>query len=174
MDEQSRSGATAAGLLRRLGALFYDCLLLLAILFAGTFALLPLTGGEAITPASQGVTAYLAYRGYLALLALGYFGFAWTRGGRTLGMMAWRLRFFARDSRAVPWDLAARRFGLGLALAAVAEFGMRLAFAPGVSARIIPGILLLLPVITNFAWIPFEARGRSLQDLACRMEMLRE
>lgn len=172
MDEQSRSGAPAAGLLRRLAALVYDGLLLLAILFAGTLALLPLTGGEAITPVARGPAVYLAYRAYLALLALGFFGLAWTRGGQTIGMMAWKMRLVNADGSAPGWPAATRRFALGMTLAVAAEFGLRLAFEPGGSARLIAGGLLL-PLLLNFAWIPFDARGRSLQDLACRMSMLR-
>ncbi len=173
MDEQSRLGAPAAGLLRRLAALVYDGLLLLAILFVGTLAILPLTGGEGITPAAPGLGAYLAYRAYLALLALGYFGLAWTRGGQTLGMMAWKIRLGAADDNAPGWPAAIRRFALGLALVVAAESGLRLALGPGGSARVVAGGFLLLPLFVNFAWIPFDARGRSLQDLASRTRILR-
>ncbi len=172
MDEQSSLGAPAAGLLRRLAALVYDCLLVLAILFAGTLAVLPLTGGEAITPAANGLRVYLAYRIYLALLVLGYFGLAWTRRGQTLGMMAWRLRLGTPDGSAPGWPVATLRFVLGLVLAIAAESGLRLALEPGGSARVLAGSFLLLPLVVNFAWIPFDAEGRSLQDLACRTRML--
>jgi uncharacterized RDD family membrane protein YckC len=173
MDRQSTLGAPAAGLLRRLAALVYDCLLLLAVLFVGTLAVLPLTGGEAITPAAQGLGAYLAYRAYLALLALGYFGLAWTRGGQTLGMMAWKIRLGGADGITPAWPAATWRFILGLTLAVAAECGLRLTFVPGGSARVIAGGFLLLPVFANFAWILFDARGRSLQDLACHTRILR-
>lgn len=173
MDEQSTIGAPAAGLLRRLAALMYDCVLLLAILFVGTLALMPLTGGEAITPATRGLGTYLAYRAYLALLALGYFGLAWTRGGRTLGMMAWKIRLVAVGDSAPGWPVATMRFASGLALAVAAESGLRLAFVPGGSARVLAGGILLLPLFANFAWIPFDAGARSLQDLACRTRILR-
>lgn len=173
MDEQSTMGAPAAGLLRRLAALTYDCLLLFAILFVGTLALLPLTGGEAITPASQGLGTYLGYRGYLALLALGYFCLAWTRGGQTLGMMVWRIRLEASDDCAPGWPATTLRFAIGLALAITAECGLRLAFKPGGSAQGLAATFLLLPLLLNFAWIAIDARDRSLQDLACRMRILR-
>jgi len=39
-----------AGLLRRLGAVFYDAMLLLAVLMIATAAFLPPTGGEALDP----------------------------------------------------------------------------------------------------------------------------
>ena len=173
MDEQSTMGAQASGLLRRLAALTYDCLLLFAILFVGTLALLPLTRGEAITPATQGFGTYLAYRGYLALLALGYFGLAWTRGGQTLGMMAWRIRIRALDDSTPGWPSAVLRFTVGLAITIAAEIGLRLAFESGGPTLALAAGLMLLPLPLNFAWIAIDARGRSLQDLACRTRILR-
>lgn len=164
-------GARAAGLLRRLGALVYDCLPLFAVLFVGTIAVLPLTGGEAIRPEKQGLGTFFVYRAFLALLAFGYFGIAWTRGGRTLGMMAWRLRLVDRDDRAPAWPAALGRFAFGLALAAAAECGLRLVREPGVLAQALAAGLLL-PLFANFAWILFDPQGRSLQDLACRTRML--
>ena len=166
-------GAPAAGLLRRLAALVYDCLPLFAILFVGTVAVLPLTGGEAITPATAGLGSYLAYRGFLAVLAFGYFGTAWMRGGRTIGMMAWRMRLVGRDERAPAWPAAAWRFAFGLALAVAAECGLRLAYEPGGAVGALAGGFLLLPLVANFAWIPLDPQGRSLQDLASRTRMLR-
>jgi uncharacterized RDD family membrane protein YckC len=173
MDEESTAVAPAAGLLRRLAALVYDCILLLAIAFVATLVLLPLTGGEAITPATRGSGTYLAYRGYLALLALGYFGLAWMRGGQTLGLMAWNIRIETADGRLPGWRVATSRFAFGLALVVAAESGLHLAFDPAGPARAVAGGLLLLPVVVNFAWIPFDARGRSLQDIACRTRVIR-
>lgn len=166
-------GAPAAGLLRRLAAVVYDCLLLLAVLFLGTLALLPLTGGEAITPTTEGPGVYLAYRAYLALLALGYFGLSWTRSGQTLGMMAWNIRLETATCGTLGWRAAAFRFAFGLALAVSAEAGFRLAFAAGSPARLLAGTALMLPLLVNFAWIPFDAGGRGLQDRACRTRILR-
>ncbi len=173
MDEQSTTGAPAAGLFRRLAALVYDCLPLFAILFVGTIAVLPLTGGEAITPATEGLAAYLAYRVFLALLALGYFGLAWTRGGQTIGMVAWKLRLVDRDGRVPAWPAALRRFAVGLSLAVAAECGLRLAHDPGGAVWTVAAGLLLLPLAANFAWIPFDSGGRSLQDVACGTRLLR-
>lgn len=173
MDEQSTMGVPAADPLRRLAALVYDCLPLFAILFVGTVAVLPLTGGEAITPATEGFAAYLAYRAFLALLALGYFGLAWTRGGQTIGMMAWKIRLVDRDGRPPAWPAALWRFALGLALASACECGLRLAHQPGNAVAGIAAGLLVLPLVANFAWMPFDSASRSLQDRACGMRMLR-
>jgi len=166
-------GAPAAGFPRRLAAIVYDCLLLLAVLFLGTLALLPLTGGEAITPATQDPGVYFAYRVYLALLALGYFGLSWTRSGQTLGMMAWNIRLEAASGGRIAWRAAVLRFAFGLALAIGAESAFRLTFAAGLPAHLLAGAALVLPLLVNFAWIPFDAHGRSLQDLACRTRILR-
>lgn len=95
---------TPCGLLRRLGCVLYDSLLLLAVLMVGTAAALVLTGGE--TPGADN----LPFKAWLWLLALGYFGYPWVRGGRTLGMQAWRVRLVGRDGAVVDWRRATLRF----------------------------------------------------------------
>lgn len=91
------------GLLRRLGALFYDSILLLGILFFATLALLPLRG-SAFGPNS------LLYQAYLLGVAFLFFGGFWTRGGRTLGMQAWKIQLCSIDGGAVSWRQAGLRF----------------------------------------------------------------
>jgi uncharacterized RDD family membrane protein YckC len=78
-----------AGLLRRLAALIYDSLLILALMMMGTAVLLAFTHGQAITPDTAIYPAYLAF--LLGIIAFFYVGF-WTHGGQTLGMKAWRLQ----------------------------------------------------------------------------------
>ena len=170
MDRES-TGAPAS-ILRRFAALFYDLILVTALLFAATFAALPLSGGEAITPASQGAGAYL-YRAWLLFVAFAYFGLSWTRGGRTLGMRAWRLRLTTESGQAPGWPAALARFGIGLLIAIPAGLGLWLAAQPGSGARVLPVAALLLPLVANFLWIPFDPGRRSVQDLACRMRLRR-
>jgi len=57
----------APGLLRRLGAVFYDAMLLLAVLMIATAAFLPLTGGEALDPDAHPALEFV-YRAVLVLL----------------------------------------------------------------------------------------------------------
>lgn len=116
----SRKGAQASppapqppGLLRRLGALFYDGVLLLGIFFFATLALLPLRGGAAFQPSSP------AYQAYLLGVAFLFFGGFWTRGGQTLGMRAWKIRLRSADGGAVSWRQAGLRF-----IAALFSFGL--------------------------------------------------
>jgi uncharacterized RDD family membrane protein YckC len=91
-------------LLRRLAAIFYDSLLLIAVWFVLTAFALPLTAGEAV-PAGN-----LLYRFYLLLTALIFFGGFWTHGGQTLGMRAWRLKVQQPNGQPITRGQALRRF----------------------------------------------------------------
>jgi uncharacterized RDD family membrane protein YckC len=93
----------SAGVLRRFGAMLYDALLIVALLMAVTAALLPLSGGEAITPERFGALEYL-YRVLLLLVVVIFFGLFWTRRGQTLGMLAWRLKLERDDGSLLRWS----------------------------------------------------------------------
>jgi uncharacterized RDD family membrane protein YckC len=99
---------TTPALWRRLAAAAYDSLIVVALWFLGTALILPLTGGEAVDPRTPGGPLYQLY-----LLAIGFlfFGGFWTRGGQTLGMLAWRLKLVpdANGSR-VTWPQALKRY----------------------------------------------------------------
>ena len=95
---------TRPGLFRTLAAIFYDSLLLFAVLFFATFALLPFTQGEAIRPNQP------AYSAYLLAVSFFYFGWFWTHGGQTLGMRAWRIRVETREGNTITWTRALLRF----------------------------------------------------------------
>jgi uncharacterized RDD family membrane protein YckC len=171
MDEESTIAAPA-GFLRRLAALVYDSLLVVALLFIATFAVLPLSGGEAITPESQGLGAYL-YRGWLLAVAFGYFGVCWVRGGQTLGLRAWRIGLQSTDGSAVNWADAAVRFTIGATLVLMGFIGLWSLRDPGWSLGDVPAALMLLPAPVNLAWILIDPAGRSLQDLASAMRVVR-
>lgn len=79
----------SASPLRRLGAVVYDALLVLALLFVVT-AVLVLPYGEAVTQANTPL--WFGYRILLAASGVAFFVYFWTRKGRTLGMQAWHLR----------------------------------------------------------------------------------
>jgi uncharacterized RDD family membrane protein YckC len=145
--------------------MFYDALLLVALLFIVTFAMLPLTGGEAILSSTQGTLGHL-YHALLLLAAFAYFGFCWTHGGQTLGMKAWRLRLETADGGLLNWADALVRFTIGLSLALLAALGLWYLSRPGWSIGDLAALLLVLPALANFAWIRFDGSGRSLQDLA--------
>jgi len=91
-------------LLRRLAAMVYDGLLCLAWLFLATAALLPLTGGEAVSAGPWW------YRLYLLGAACLYFAWFWTHGGQTLGMRAWKFRVSSLSNEPLNWGMALLRF----------------------------------------------------------------
>lgn len=171
MDEQSTTGAPA-GLLRRLAAMFYDLLLMVALWFAATFAMLPLTGGEAILTSSQGLLGHF-YHALLLLLAVAYFGTCWTRGGQTLGMKAWRIRLERMDGRSPRWGDALLRFTTGATSVLLAVFGLWRLRLPGWTWNDLTGVMLLLPLIANLSWIAIGGAGQSLQDLAGGLRVVR-
>jgi uncharacterized RDD family membrane protein YckC len=96
--------APRPGLMRRLCAIFYDCVLLFGVLYGASFPLLIASGGEALPPGNPYYQAYL-----LAVIYL-YFTVFWTRGGQTLGMKAWRLRLVNSDGNRPDWRQASVRF----------------------------------------------------------------
>ena len=96
------------GLVRRLGAMTYDGLLLISVLFVATLAVLPLTGGEAVSGGN------LMYAGYLLLITYIYFTGQWVHGGHTLGMRAWRIRLLKSDGSRPDWPACSLRFAAAL------------------------------------------------------------
>jgi len=100
---------------RRLAAILYDGLLLLAVLFIANALWVFLSGNLAV--------AVQLHRLYLLLVAFAFFAWFWSHGGQTLGMRAWRVRLQNRNPGPVSlWQLALRfivaiiswlAFGLG-------------------------------------------------------------
>lgn len=106
------------GLFRRLAVIVYDTFLLIAVLFFATIILLPFQQGNALEPNSW------LYKLYLLLVSFLFYAWFWTRGGQTLGLLAWKLRVVSDDGSPISWQQAALRyssawlswglFGLGL------------------------------------------------------------
>jgi uncharacterized RDD family membrane protein YckC len=75
----------AAGMFRRLLAMFYDTLLLLSALLVATALVMMVT---------RGTLSYHNpyYKTLLFLICFSFHSWFWLHGGQTLGMRAWRLR----------------------------------------------------------------------------------
>ena len=120
---------TAATLFKRLLAICYDLLLLIALLFtvgvivAGviTFAI---NNGNAITESHP---AYAVYRICMLILlfisSFLFYGWFWTHGGQTLGMRTWKLKLVAVDNNPVSWKQALIRYMTALISWAVSGLG---------------------------------------------------
>ncbi|GBF30090.1 hypothetical protein MnTg04_00026 [bacterium MnTg04] len=109
------NAATNPGLLRRLGAILYDCVLLLGLLMLATALLMPITH-IAIEIDN------IAYRLYLLAVVAGYFAFFWLTRGQTLGMRTWKIRLIRSDGQALTIGDVSRR--LLFALVSWAPLGL--------------------------------------------------
>lgn len=94
-----------SGLLRRLGAILYDSLLVLALLFLATLPFIAMRGGEPVEP-----TGNLPYQITLVLVVFVFFVGFWSRTGRTLGMQSWGLQLETLDGQIPSVAQASIRF----------------------------------------------------------------
>lgn len=97
--------AEPAGLLRRLAALSYDCLVVVALWLTAALPFVWIADG-----APHGPLARAAFQLYLLAIAFAFFGWFWVHGGQTLGMRAWRLKLVDAHGRTVTWARATKRF----------------------------------------------------------------
>ncbi len=125
-----------ASLLRRLGAILYDTLILLALFMVGTGLLLPFLA-EQLPPIEP---ADIRYQLYLLAIAFLYLVFFWTRGGQTLGMLAWRLRVVVANTNG--------------------NIGFRTA-----TLRFFTALLSWLAAGLGFWWCLFDAEWRCWHDI---------
>jgi len=102
--------ARPVSLLRRLGAILYDSLLLVALLFA---AGVPLP----LIPEPVRSLPWVRYGTfcYMLLVGFAFFGWFWTHGGQTLGMRAWKFRVVTVQLEPLTWKPALVRFVWSLA-----------------------------------------------------------
>ncbi|MGR8933214.1 MAG: RDD family protein [Gammaproteobacteria bacterium] len=94
----------APGFFRRLAAIAYDSLLLFAVLFVATAAILPFNNGQAFS------RDQFYYPTYLVSVSLLFFGWFWTHGGQTPGMRAWNIKVLDFDRQPLSWKQAFIRF----------------------------------------------------------------
>ena len=112
----------SAPIWRRLAALFYDLLVLVAIwMFAAALVLLAF-GGE-VDVAHQPPLYHATLQGALLFLTSLYFALSWSRGGQTIGMRAWRVKVVDASGHSLDFRHAIRRFALALISFCFAGFG---------------------------------------------------
>lgn len=99
------SSLPTAGILRRLGALVYDALLVMAISMAWGGITVYLRYGIFDGTLAEGEKAQstpLEFFGLVVVLTF-FFCFFWHRAGQTLGMRAWRLRLQQTSGQLPNW-----------------------------------------------------------------------
>lgn len=147
-----------AGFFRRLGALMYDTLLLLALIVIAGFIALPFTGGDAPSPGNP------FYQTYLFVLCYVFFAWFWTRSGQTLGMRAWRLRVQNKDGSAISWSQSLLRFMSGLASLLLFGIGFYFIKSEPMSIRFLQGVAALVVFTLSFLWIFVDKKKLAWHD----------
>ena len=122
VPSESAGPAGPAGLARRLAAIFYDTLLMAAVLYAAAIPAVWLRGG-AVPPDEIWFQAWLAFVAWL------YLAVSWTRGGQTLGMRVWRCRLVTADGGPVGWGRTVARFAAAVVSWTALGLGFWWAFA---------------------------------------------
>lgn len=100
------------GLIRRLAAIIYDALLLLAFLIIVALVFNATQGGQNIYTGSRGlVLAYELVR--VSVIYLFFVGY-WSTRGRTLGMQSWGLQLLNRQDQVPTVSESTIRFGVAI------------------------------------------------------------
>lgn len=138
------SAQSGAPLWRRLAALFYDLLVLLALwMFAAALVLLAFAGNVDVS--HQPTLYHFVLQGVLLILSALYFVISWSRGGQTIGMRAWRVRLVDENGTSPNFQRSLLRFALAL-VSLIAGFG--------------------------FIWCLFDSDRRAWHDVMARTRMI--
>lgn len=165
MTSITASDAVACPLWRRLLALLYDALAVIAIVMVVGFVCQRVTGGTLITTGEQVHIAWW-YQPLQALVVSAYFLVSWLRGGQTLGMRPWRIRVTQADGSGLRFAQALLR------LLVAAAPGLMLALAPWMGPRAALWAALAGWVVW-FGYGVFDARHRAIHDVISRTELRR-
>ncbi|OJY89031.1 MAG: hypothetical protein BGP25_10690 [Lysobacterales bacterium 63-13] len=133
-----------AALWRRLAALFYDLLVLVAIwMFAAALILLAFHGE--VDVARQPALYHFVLQATLLLLSGLYFVVSWSKGGQTIGMRAWKVRILDNNGQPPRARQSLLRFVLAL-ISLIGAFG--------------------------FIWCLFDADRRAWHDVMAKTRMV--
>ena len=105
-----------ASFIKRMMALFYDTLIIVAILFLATFIALLINQGESFNGSIWFVLYLLTWIG-------AYYIWSWYKGGQTVGMRAWQLKLISEGKQLTLIQAIMRYFG---AIVGVWCFGLGL------------------------------------------------
>lgn len=131
------------GLGRRLLAILYDTIVVLAVLFIATVPVVFLTGGAL----EESLLYRTALQAYELLVGFAFFGGFWRFGGQTIGMRAWRIRVVRANGERLRWRDAALRYLVAIMSWAVLGLG--------------------------FVWSLFDPERRTWHDMASGTRLVR-
>ena len=142
---------------RRLAALPYEGLLLLALIFIASFPAAGLKGATHSGPAQ------VIFQAYLFLVIAAYFSWFWTHGGQTLAMKTWRFRVVTIDGRALNFSRAFTRFIIATLFYGPAWVGIVLLFFPERISRAVT-MWTFLPMFATLLWARHDEDRQFLHD----------
>ncbi|MEP6897994.1 MAG: RDD family protein [Rhodanobacter sp.] len=155
----------ACPLWRRLFALVYDLLIVVAIVMVVGLLCQLATGGTLIRTGAVTVVP-VWYQVLQGLVVAAYFVSSWLRGGQTVGMRPWRIRVTAEDGGSLSMQQALIR------LAVAAAPMVLLMLQPLLGLRTTLWTLLAV-WLSWFAVALLDPRRRAVQDFAAHTEIRR-
>jgi uncharacterized RDD family membrane protein YckC len=150
---------------RRLLALVYDLLAVLAIVMAVGLICEVATHGQLIVSGRHTLIAWW-YQPLQALVVGTYFVASWLRGGQTLGMRPWHIRVTSRDGGRLAWRQALLRLLVAALPLLLLETHAWLGLRGAVWA-------VLAAWVVWFAVALVDPRRRALHDIAAGTEIRR-
>lgn len=151
--------AQPPGLLRRVGSLFYELLLVSALLLTASALATPVMEHVGHSPLSEGVLKL-----YFALVLFGYFGLSWVRSGQTVAMKAWRLTLGNADGSRLNWLQALRRFVIAALLYGALPLLAYQQLAGRLPGKADAALLALLWWLLPLGWAWFDPSKQFLHD----------
>jgi uncharacterized RDD family membrane protein YckC len=163
MTPSTASNSVTCSLWRRLIALVYDLLAVVAIVMVVGYVCQRVTGGALISTDGHAHIAWW-YQPLQALVVSAYFVASWLRGGQTLGMRPWRIHVANADGAPLTLRQALVR------LVAAALPLLLLGLAPWIGAR---GALWAVAIgwAVWFGVAAFDPRRRAVHDVIARTEL---
>ncbi len=163
MQSNHSSLPQTVGLLRRLLALLYDALLLLAVLFFASLVV--------VVPFNIGYEHrfYPIYVIYIYTIGFFFLAWFWTHGGQTLGMRAWGIQLQQINGQSITWKWAIYRFFSILLFwfpAAAGHF-----FFNPINKQFI--YFLLAPIVIDYLWCFFNPDRLALHDKLSQTRLIR-
>jgi len=149
---------------RRLLALLYDLLAMLAIVLAVGYAAQRVTGGQLFDAHGQPLTWW--YQPLQGLALATYLLASWLRGGQTLGMRPWRLRLVARDGGRPRWWQALIRLAVAASPLLLLQLGDRLGWRGALLAASAGWLLWFMSAL-------LDKHRRSVPDIAAGTLLVR-
>lgn len=142
---------------RRIAAIPYEGLLILALLLIASF---PIAGMKGYTLAG---VPHSFYQMYLLVVTSAYFIWLWHHGGQTLPMKTWRFKVVDQSGKSPTVARAVRRFLCALIFFGPAVVGMVLLFFPD-RVRLVVTMWTFLPLIATVWWANFDPDRQFLHD----------